>query len=193
MSNGETPGRKKPAWPWVVLGCGGGLVVTAVVVAVMAYFVVPSHVTPRRHTNELSAVASLRAYCGAQLMYFQKDWDKDGQLEYASPYANLFEETDEQGNAVQFIDPAFAGARGRTGVPKHGYLFRDMRTVGGREINWTGEFALCAIPAEYDKTGKRTFIVKTDGTVYGKDRGPGADFVDDYPEDLRAAGWTVTE
>jgi hypothetical protein len=35
-----------------------------------------------------------------------------------------------------------------------------------------GGFALVAAPAEYAKTGVKTFIVSNDGVVYEKDLGP---------------------
>jgi hypothetical protein len=69
-------------------------------------------------------------------------------------------------------------------VPKAGYLFQAMTRDGGgaayqkdgpdKDSNaWEnpGDYAFCAFPAEYGKTGKATFIVSGKGIVYKKDIG----------------------
>ena len=71
-------------------------------------------------------------------------------------------------------------------------FFEDMTTIGGRPIDWEKDFALCATPAVYGQVGYRTFIVMTNGTIFGKDLG-GSEFVDDYPADPCAEGWIIAE
>ncbi len=72
-------------------------------------------------------------------------------------------------------------------VPKSGYLFRAIPWLvmgakivpygaTGGLVEWGklfnyGRFAFCAYPADYGVTGRRTFIVGEDGTVYWKDTG----------------------
>ncbi|MEK7449320.1 MAG: DUF2950 family protein, partial [Planctomycetota bacterium] len=69
-------------------------------------------------------------------------------------------------------------------TPKSGYFFKAMKlnsrgnpynqeTVGNNvaATNQT-EFAFAAYPAEYGKSGRRTFIVNEGGTIYAKDLGP---------------------
>jgi hypothetical protein len=140
---------------------------------------------------ETNAVGSCRAYASAQTIYKRNDWDKDGKLTYATPFPLLSTTLDEQGQPIQLIDAAFAAATSPS-TPKHGYCYRDCSTIAGAPIDWEKDFAICATPAVYGRTGYRTFIISTDGTTYGKDLG-GAQFVSDYPADPVAAGWIIAE
>jgi hypothetical protein len=93
------------------------------------------------------------------------------------------------------------------GGSEGGYCFADMETIAGKPIDWRRDFALCAVPATYGRTGSRTFVVKTDGRVWARDLG--ADlylleapllanrdrphFVADFPADPEAEGWVDPE
>ena len=70
-------------------------------------------------------------------------------------------------------------------MPKSGYYFKAMvlnengqpynsNTVGSNNVAATNsdQFAFVAYPAEYGVSGRRTFIVNQNGTVYAKDLGP---------------------
>ncbi len=173
----ETPGgRRAPLG--VVLALGG-------IVGVVASLIFPCRT--RRSTLETCSVGSCHAYAEAQIMYKRRDWNKDGELEYAHPFPVLHHQKDENGEMIQLIDSSFAKAV-PGGPPKHGYNFRDMKTIGGKSIDWKKDFALCATPSYYRRTGYRTFIATTDGTVWGKDFGKSA-FLDDFPADPGAEGW----
>ncbi|MHC4914520.1 MAG: DUF2950 family protein [Planctomycetota bacterium] len=155
--------------------------------------------TERRTHSCGNARSSMRSYVSAQSMYHRNDWEAlcpgpgtVGILEYARPYTWLNTQLDGGGVPIQLIDTAFAGAQGWNGAPKHGYLFRDMKTIAGEEVDWTKDFALCGTPSTYGRTGYRTFIVTTDGTVWVKDLGY-SDFVDDFPADPPAEGWVMAE
>jgi hypothetical protein len=89
------------------------------------------------------------------------------------------------------LDRAFAQAKGPDGTPKHGYLFYSMETIGGEKINWANDFGLCAVPAEYGKTGRTTFIISTNGTVFSIDNMGKP--VTDYPADPTEEGWIIAE
>jgi hypothetical protein len=141
---------------------------------------------------ETNAVGSCRSYCSAQVMYHRNDWDGDGDLEHASPPSLLYDQRDADGQAIQLMDQAFALAAVPGGPPKHGYIFQEMQTIAGQPIDWKSDYALCATPAVYGRTGYRTFIVCTNGTTFGKDLGRSA-FVSDYPADPAAEGWIVAE
>jgi hypothetical protein len=66
--------------------------------------------------------------------------------------------------------------------PYHGYFFKVLKGQGPAAplgqmdfvINGVmiGGFALVAAPAEYGKSGVKTFVVSHDGVVYEKDFGP---------------------
>jgi len=69
-----------------------------------------------------------------------------------------------------------------SGQPYHGYFFKVLKGQGPAaplgQMDFVvkglmiGGFALAAAPAEYGKTGVKTFIVSHDGVVYEKDLGP---------------------
>ena len=69
-----------------------------------------------------------------------------------------------------------------TAEPYNGYFFKILKGQGPAaplgQIDYVvkgtmiGGFALVAAPAEYDVTGRRTFIVSQDGVVYEQDLGP---------------------
>jgi len=140
------------------------------------------------------AVGCMRSYASAQSMYHRNDWDGDTELEYATPFPRLNTDVDGAGTPIQLIDTAFAEATGGADrKAKRGYTFRDMKTIGRKPINWADDYALCAVPLIYGRTGYCTLIVSTNGTVWCKDRGKGAGFVDDFPRDPVKAGWSLSE
>jgi hypothetical protein len=73
-----------------------------------------------------------------------------------------------------------------------GYSFREMTSIAGQSIDWTKDFAFCAKPARYWWTGRRVFIIKTDGVIWAKDLGR-SEFVADFPADPAREGWLVVE
>jgi len=149
---------------------------------------------PHRHGGyDTAGAANARAYACAQTMYVMTDWDGDGKKEYAHPFTNLYVDASAGNKNLQLMDQGFYAAAGPAGVPKQGYLFRDCKTIGGKPIDWTTDYALCAVPAVYGRTGFSTFIISSDGRAYGKDLGAGATFVDDYPADPAKAGWVEAD
>ncbi len=194
MANGEEP-KKSNVLLWVVLGCGGVLALVAVV-SIVAAIAIPSLMRARRTTLEVNSVGSMRAYAEAQVMFHRNDWPGSGTpgvLEYATPYTLLSTQVDANGLPIDLIDAAFAGAAGVGAPPKHGYVFKDMATIGGVPINWVDDFGLSGLPSTYGRTGYRTFIINTQSTVFGTDQGRGGTFVADYPNDTVAAGWIIAE
>jgi hypothetical protein len=138
-----------------------------------------------RVSNESRVVAALRSYAGAQSAYVQKDWDGDGVRTYARNLRQL-------GDAG-LIPEAMAAARGPAGVPYYGYLFLECKTIGKQPIDWKVDYGLCAVPAEYGRSGYRSFIVATNGTVFPKDQGQGGTFERDYPANPVTSGWFSCE
>jgi len=186
----EIEGGKKgmPAWAWVLIGCGGVVLLGVVAVVALGIIGAAGMTRARSAAYQANAVGMMRAYSGAQAMYHRNDWDGNGILEYATPYTKLYSAKDSGGNEAMLIDAAFAAANGPGGTPKQGYLFQDLATAAGQKIDWVNDFGLCGLPAPGGKL-PRTFIVGIDGTVYGRDQGPGAGFVTDRPADPATAGW----
>jgi Protein of unknown function (DUF2950) len=143
--------------------------------------------------NEAGVVRFMREYVTAQREFNKNDWDADGDLEYAVPYKLLT--TQLEGHAPTSLIPPIASDRpkpGLLGVPSPGYDYVDMSELHGKSIDYNRDFGLCGTPADYGKTGRRTFIVKTDGVVWGKDLGK-SEFVRNFPADPKAEGWSKVE
>ena len=87
-------------------------------------------------------------------------------------------------------------------APKAGYWFAviekyqaEKGAEKGAEIRYndgngrsSAKFGLCAYPAEYGKTGKRTFILNEENSVWAKDTGGKPPDV--FPSAPEKAGWT---
>ncbi len=150
--------------------------------------------------NELSAIATIRAYVGAQQRYaaqghdgkqpgvyagkFRSDPGKEnglywpaGKGQKRSPLGDLVAEAAAEGRPVGGTTPQPTGF--------HGYYFKILTAQGkaapGGAKNYvvkgdmTAGFALVAWPAQYDLTGVMTFVVNQDGSVRQKDLGPDTD------------------
>jgi len=141
-----------------------------------------------RHRAEERIVRQLRAYRDAQYAYHREDRDGDKRTEYARTAQDLLALQDLPDEVRKLVDAGFAAARGAKGQPRDGYLYLEMKTVFGVPINWEGEFAICATPAEYGRAGRKTYILKTDGDVWARDLGR-SEFVEDFPMDVSGKGW----
>ncbi len=157
-------------------------------------------VTPAIRANEAAVVEALRKYVIAQEDYKRANLSRlpanggggaESALQYAKSWQHLGGATahrNEGGEALEAI-PAGMAAADSPETAWNGYYFRDMRFVDFKPINRRYEHALCAIPAEYGKTGLHTFIVKSDGVVFRKDlRGSS---VLDWPRDPEGEGWRM--
>ena len=62
-------------------------------------------------------------------------------------------------------------------VPKAGYVYVDLVGDDGDEDyddgkgNFVVGYGLCAVPANYGRTGRQTYVVNAMGTVFQKDTG----------------------
>ena len=185
------------------------MMIVVAIIAIVAAIAIPSLLAARRTTLETNSVGSCRAYAEAQIMFHRNDWEANnappnapgtlGILEYASDFRDLNETLDGNGDPVNLIDSAFAAARDVGGQPKHGYLFLDMVQIAGNAIDWNNDYGICGVPAVYGRTGYRTFIVCTNGTVFGKDIVMAApNFAADpeqmdYPANPQATNWIIAE
>jgi len=168
------------------------MMIVVAIIAIIAAIAIPSLLAARRSSLETNAVGSLHAYANAQIMFRRNDWDADTILTYAVPFTLLNTTLDGAGAPIQLIDSAFSDAVGG-GPSKHGYNFADMGTIAGNPIVWQVDYGLSGLPATYGRTGYRSFIIGTNGTVFGRDQGVGGAFVVDYPANPSAAGWIIAE
>jgi hypothetical protein len=163
------------------------------VFAVLGAFVIGIPLTigivqARRAAAEAKIVNQLKAVCQVQYAWHKEPRGGGSKLRYVEDFARLADFKDAPEEARKLVDAAFVAALGSDGAPKDGYRYRGMRTIFGAPINWDGDFAICATPAEYGKTGRKTYLLKTDGDVWEKDLGK-AEFPTDYPSNIEGAGW----
>ncbi|MDI6788636.1 MAG: DUF2950 family protein, partial [Planctomycetota bacterium] len=169
--------------------------------------------------NETSANVSLKILISPQVMWYQGDIDGNGKKDYwTADVSCLYRMLRADGETeVAFISVDFARAdaaplpaipnkiaslEGKP-TPKNGYFFRAMTTdetgnpynqneVNGVKAANSSKYAFCAYPAEYGKTGRKTFIVNQEGSIYSKDTGGQA--VLQWPaSNPVTAGWQVED
>ena len=178
------------------------LMIVVAIIAVIAAIAIPSLLGARISSNEGVAAAGLRAAAGAQNMYRRNDWDGDLVYEYAYPFTDLNTEQDASTKPIKLIDDAFANAaKDGSGpapnvIPKAGYIYIDLTADDGGDAyadangNYIAGYGLCAVPNTYGRTGRQTFVINIQGTVYQKDvnNAPG---VTTFPDTL-AGAWAAT-
>jgi hypothetical protein len=141
--------------------------------------------------NELDAINICRGYIEAQREFAHQKRDGYAVHQYAQKIIGTYNKQD--GLAWKKPDGTWGGPVGEkvaqaiergfsVGQPYHGYYFKVLKGQGPAApfgaidfvVNGVmiGGFALVAAPAEYLKTGVKTFIVSHHGVVYEKDLGP---------------------
>ena len=145
-------------------------------------------------STETSAIAALRTYLGAQSTFHRKDYYGLGWLIYVNPWngtglPDLYEigGLDSGGQVLNLIDRTFAQAK-MGGTRRAGYYFCEMLGNAGQgPYDFSVDCGLCAFPAEYERTGRNTFLIDATGTVYQKDTQGWPVWI--YPADPAAEGW----
>jgi len=142
--------------------------------------------------NELDAIQVCRGFVEAQDEYASQRRDGARVNQYAQKIVSAPGRQD--GLSWQNPDGTWGGPVGQ-GIaraiaegyrdryePYHGYYFKVLKGQGPSaplgELDFVvqgamiGGFALVAAPADYEKTGVKTFLVSYDGVVWEKDLGP---------------------
>ena len=181
------------------------LMIVVAIIAIIAAIAIPNLLRSRMAANESAAIAACKTFAEAQDIYRRTDWDSDGVLEYALAISgdnSLYEKNSGTGN-LTLVDAAFASAEGQptAAQPKAGYVFTVLTGQGGNApggtktyvvgTNMTLGYALSALPASFDGTGRNTFQINNTGTVYQKDQGSGVStHLTTYNPNT---GWVVSE
>jgi hypothetical protein len=142
--------------------------------------------------NEIEAIDTVENYIVAQVLYHLEDWDEDGVREYAQTLKSAPDKRDglywpdETGENPSPLGPFIVEAKAEAAADSvdgyYGYRYRVL-TKQGEDVaggaydyvingNMIAGFALIAVPARYDETGIKTFLVSHNGMVYEKDLGP---------------------
>jgi hypothetical protein len=142
--------------------------------------------------DELDAIQICRGFVEAQHEYAMKKHEGSTVNQYAQKIISTPGKQD--GLAWRNPDGTWGGPvgenvaraieRGYTNrnEPYHGYFFKVLKGQGPAaplgQLDYVvngamiGGFALLAVPAQYQVTGVKTFMVSNDGVVYEKDLGP---------------------
>jgi prepilin-type N-terminal cleavage/methylation domain-containing protein len=160
------------------------LMIVVAIIAIIAAIAIPSLLRSRMAANETAAAASCKAFAEAEEIYHRTDYNANGVLEYCmhmSGVDSLLEKSNGSGD-LALIDKSFAGAEGdSSSPPKAGYTFTILTqqgtaaTGGSRSYisnkNMTLGYGMSAYPGSYDGTGRNTFLINNNGTIFQGDRG----------------------
>ena len=182
--------RKKVGLPRVLVG----VLVVLVVVLVAGNVLIPSFGCDRISSNECAAVGAVRTYLGAQNQFHRTDFYGTGSPVWANPwngsgFPDLYEVGGPAsgGTKLKLIDLALARAR-LGGKPRAGYYFCEILGAAGKgPYDFSTDCGLCAFPAEYNRTGRNTFIIDVTGVVYQKDTKGWPVWI--YPDFAKSKGW----
>lgn len=118
----------------------------------------------------------MKTYVFAQNEFRKTPWyGEDAGNVYANPvngtgFPDIYEigRSGAGGKEPHLIDRAFAEAT-TPERPRAGYWFVDIVADADGPHDFSKQFGLCAVPAEYSVTGRSTFVVDSAGTIYIKD------------------------
>jgi len=166
---------------------GAGLLLL-LVAFVHEAFIGSRHRTP----EERPASTLLKTLSSAQADFRANDRDGDGVNQFwRADIAGLYALAPGGGPAIRLIgrDLALADARPVYDLtldgerkPLKGYWFRALRHADEQKIDAASQFAAEAYPAEYPRTGKYTFILDENNTIFRADLGHGRG-LDVFPTD----------
>jgi prepilin-type N-terminal cleavage/methylation domain-containing protein len=168
------------------------MMIVVAIIAVIAPIAIPNLMQSRISANECSAVASLRAYTGAQAIYILTDFDQDGYCEYSDDFQKLHY-TMRNNQPLALIEKSFADAVDAPSANK-GYFFENLTThaVEG-DIDFSYDYGLCALPKQYDVSGRNSYVVNVFGIVYQTDQGSNESLGGEYPDiEADASLWIST-
>lgn len=128
-------------------------------IALVAAVVIPTVLQSRYAASEQSPLTVLKEYAVAEAMYFKQHG------RYAQSFAVLI----ESGLLSEHFKPSAEDADA-TGAYM-GAVCRVVRLRDGAPLDAATEFAACAFPAAYQRSGVNTFFVDQTGRVLMKDNG----------------------
>ena len=146
-------------------------------------------------SNATSAAASCKAFAEAEEVFHRTDYSGNGCLKYAtclSGQDSLLDGNSPGSNALGLIDKTFARAEGQPGTvgAKSGYVFtvltqQGTSATGGTRIyvvgtNMTLGYAMEGVPDAYDTSGRDSFSINANGTIFQIDRGSAATTLDTF-------------
>ncbi|MHC4608572.1 MAG: DUF2950 family protein, partial [Planctomycetota bacterium] len=195
----------------------GFIVIVVIILAGVSYyaFLLPTHRHSEWIHNEKAAETGVKALATAEVYYRNNDLDGDGIKAYwMGDVRGLHTNPGMDAKMIALIPANLAGADADPGPspvllespqpqPKNGYWFIVMQldpdgnpypqdlNNDGRICESEHRFAFCAYPADYPDSGRQTFIVNEEGTVWRKDTG-GARVIQ-WPAKPAIEGWMTAD
>ncbi len=157
------------------------MMIVLVIIGIIAAFAIPSMLESRTSANESGAEKALRTIVDAEATFYKTDYDMDGK-DYSYDLANLHDQADANGNPIALIDPVL-----KTGT-KEGYLFGVCTTYNAAGDNDKRGFAYYAVPEVYKQTGRKTYVINSEGIMYYKDTGNN-NVIGAWPDPINDATW----
>jgi len=137
----------------------------------------------RSHPTERPPSTALKTIASAQADFRANDRDGDGVNQFwRADIAGLYALAPSGGPAIRLIERSLALADARPvydltqpgeRAPKQGYWYRAIRGADEKTLDAGARFAAVAYPADYPKSGKYTFIVDENNTIFRADLGHG--------------------
>lgn len=141
---------------WIVVGCSVFALFAFVGVTCVAAIAIPSLVVNRTQANESNAIASLKQYATAQMVWKKAKYDTENPGNFTPDFTQL---------ATKDLIPAVMADATNPDTGYQGYYFMADPAVS----DWEHEIGLYAIPCRYGSSGVNTFYIDATGVVYMKD------------------------
>jgi type IV pilus assembly protein PilA len=163
------------------------LMIVVAIIAIIAAIAIPSLLRSRMAANETAAAAGCKAFAEAEEIFHRTDYSGNGCLKYATALSgaqSLLDGATAGSGSLGLVDKTFGTAEGQpaSATPKAGYVFtvltqQGSSATGGTRIyvvgtNMTLGYAMNATPGAYDSTGRDSFTINGNGTIFQLDRGP---------------------
>ena len=152
----------------------------------------PGRLQSRHTSEERPPSTALKTIASAQADFRANDRDGDGLNQFwRADIAGLYALAPGGGPAIRLIErslaladarPAYDLSRDGERSPKQGYWYRAIRHADEKTVDAVARFAAVAYPAEYPKTGKYTYILDENNTIFRADLGHGKG-LEVYPTD----------
>lgn len=169
--------------------------ITVIVLGVLVVVAAIVRLLPGNHTpGERSIPDNLKTIAAAEADFRANDRDKDGRTDYwrgdvASLYTMIPKGGTER-DRIRLIEFSTAAADDRPLVhvvsilprePKNGYWFRAILKKGEPPVLAGSQFAFCAVPADYPKSGRWTYLLDETLTIFKSDLGHGRG-IEEFPD-----------
>ena len=143
------------------------MMIVLVIIGIIAAFAIHSMLESRTSANESGAEKALRTLVDQESVFYKTDYDADGK-DYSYDLANLRNQVDGAGVAINLIGEDLAAGL------KEGYSFGVCTTYNAAGDADKRGFAYYAVPEVYKQTGRKTYVVNSEGLFFYKDTGSNA-------------------